>query len=334
MISPYAGQKPQQRSFADILGDEPTHGGDYDYQRSMSPSKVGQGKNHQPSRIFNGQQDVDEVDSPTEKSNTYIRADPSKFKHFDFVDGSDPNHAPEPGVPFDQKPKSKHDSQWSFEDFVTPAKSKPSRGMRPSEPTHWSMESSTAETKDLPLGKSRRDAEKHFELQDDGELPPSQQRIATRQKGVGHNQGHALYQDNIFGRDETAAAPDRALGNITNIKSRGKEFDPHFTMSDDSPAPVQRTQHVPENRRKAVKMMDVNWSLADESPTSQKENTLRSSRPQNDSHIHIAGDGMGGKKGTGRHWLYGGDDVAEPHKPIISRKPNQNSSQKSFNWDF
>lgn len=107
---------------------------------------------------------------------------------------------------------------------------------------------------------------------------------------------------------EEAGKNERALGNITNVKDRGKDFDHHFDIADNSP--VNPHQHVPEGHKKAVQMMEHNWDTYDRSPAGQKEN-----RPVENTASHkitIAGDGMGGRKGTNRDWLYGEtDEVAQ-----------------------
>jgi hypothetical protein len=282
VVSPYAGTRPRQRSFTEILGDEPTSPSAG--RRAMSPSKGGQGKNFQPSRIFDGQEDVDrpplELQQHTKKR--YIKPHPKKYSHFEFADGSDPQDSPQKGQHFDDLPKTKRDSQWSFEDFTTPQKVKPSKTMRAQDVRHWDTDrDATEETPVYQAAKPRRDADPHFELPDDGknELP---------------------------------------LGNITNVKERGKDFDHHFEIADNSPAhPQQRANEG--GHKKAVQMMDRHWDTYDKSPATQKEN-----RPIENtaSHkINIAGDGMGGRKGTNRDWLYGEtEDVAQP---IPTRKqPN------------
>lgn len=370
VVSPYAGSRPRQRGFAEILGDEPQ--GDDASQQSMSPAKAGSGKNFQPMRIFDGQEnhgggDDDDDDTPKTKGGTYIRPNPRKYEHFDFADGSDPTDKPIRGVPLDEKPKSKHDSQWSFNDFVTPQKPKPSRSIRHQDVRHWDTEATGADNADKPVGKGRRDAETHFELQDDGERPPNQDRANAKPRGAMHNEGLGLYKNKLFDQENATPAPKRALGNITNLKDRTKDFDAHFAMTDDSPAlEPQRPQNVPETRMKAVKMMDANWSAYDQSPTSQKENQPRTkAREDTRIHIggdamggkkgsdrswlhgatdepkegiHIAGDGMGGKKGTNRDWLYGpadGDvDEAPAPKPLAPRKGGAAPAQKSSFWDF
>lgn len=364
VVSPYAGNRPRQRGFTEILGDEPHDDEDEHRQRSMSPTKVGGGKNFQPMRIFDGQEhreEEEEEESP-KRGSTYIRPNPRKYEHFDFADGSDPQDHPERGVSQEERPRSKHDSQWSFNDFVTPHKPKPTKTYRHQDERHWDTEAKNDDEAGKPAGKGRRDAETHFELQDDGERLPHQDRPGTRPRGAMHNEGLGLYKNKLFDQEAATPGPKRALGNITNLKDRDKDFDAHFAMTDDSPAPApHRSQNVPEARMKAVKMMDANWAAYDKSPTSQKENQpqaktqedtkihiagdgmggkkgtdrdwLYGGAAEEKERIHIAGDGMGGKKGTDRNWLYGGNAEEELPKPAPSRKGNAAASQKSF-WDF
>ncbi|KAF5125606.1 hypothetical protein E5D57_010296 [Metarhizium anisopliae] len=337
VVSPYAGHRQGQRSFADVLGDDPTgeHYGE-NHHRSASPSKAGQGKNVQPMRIFEGQEHVEEEEEQTPKTtkNKYIKPNPQRYSHFDFADGSDPQDKPQPGVSFENRPKSKHDSQWDFQDFTTPHKTQPTKQYRAQDVRHWDTEASNMEDDSAhQIGKARRDAETHFELQDDGERLPHQERANTRPRGSMHNDGLGLYKNKLFDQGGATPEPKRALGNITNLKGRGNDFDPHFAMTDESPAPESsRNHHIPEGRMKAVRMMDANWSSYDKSPAAQKENKRGEARFLEDNQINIAGDGMGGRKGTNRDWLYGGGGDDDTPKPT-SRKANPGAAQKSF-WDF
>jgi len=362
VVSPYGGSRPQQRSFTDVLGDEPGAAEPPSPSKSLSPGKVGSGKNFQPMRIFNNNQEevVDEDTPKAGSSNQYIRPNPTKYQHFDFADGSDPQDAPTSGVPFDEKPKSKHDSQWSFDDFVTPSKPKPSKAHRHQDVRHWDTDKNAiASEAAVQAGKGRRDAETHFELQDDGERIVHADRPGARARGSVHNDQLGLYKNKLFDKDETTPEPKRALGNITNLSHRGKDFDPHFSMTDDSPEKqAQNPAKVSDNRQKAVKMMDANWSSYDESPK-QKENA-RQAKPEAGSGINIAGDGMGGRKGADRNWLYGAEEDSginiagdgmggrkganrdwlygeeagqELPKPAAGRRTNQSAQQKNF-WDF
>jgi hypothetical protein len=334
VVSPYGGHRPQQRSFADILGDEAAEDGAaaMDRSRAASPTKSGYGKNYQPMRLFESQQEggEDEETPKGKAGNQYIRPNAKKFSHFDFADGSDPQDGPKPGVAFEEKPKSKHDSQWSFNDFVTPHKSKPSKSTRAQDVRHWGTEEDAWEkNEEEPAGKARRDAETHFELQDDGDRVAHPDRAGTRPRGATHNENLGLYKNNVISQEEATPGPKRALGNITNIKDRGKDFDAHWTMTDDSPSQAEAKEAVPHHT-KAVKMMESNWSSYDESPVSQKENA-RMTKARDESTIHIAGDGMGGKKGTDRSWMYGGGGADEPQKPTGKRL---GANQQSSLWDM
>lgn len=339
VVSPYGGKHRRgERSFADVLGDDPSgehYEGGHNRHRSSSPSKGGQGKNVQPMRIFEGQEHVEEDEVPRTKNN-FIRPNPQKYNHFDFADGSDPQDRPKPGVALENRPKSKHDSQWDFQDFSTPSKPLPTKHYRAQDVRHWDTEASNMEDSDPTqhARKGRRDAETHFELQDDGERLPHQDRANARPRGSMQNENMGLYKNKLFDRELAAPDSQRALGNITNLGGRGKDFDPHFAMADESPAPTlsSRNQHVAESRMKAVKQMDANWSSYDHSPKNQKENQQRGeAKFLEDNKINIAGDGMGGRKGTNRDWLYGPTEDESP-KPT-SRKTNPSAAQKSF-WDF
>ncbi|CAI4216676.1 unnamed protein product [Parascedosporium putredinis] len=305
VISPYAGTRPRERSFNEILGDEPydEDDGSPSRGRSQSPSKeqeeeedgrersrsqtqhiapkAGSSKNFQPSRLF--EVDEAEQDSPDAKpkNDRFYRPNPKRFQHFDF-DGDDSRGAEEDvgaGTPGGDRSRSrsKHDSSWSFDDFVTPQKSGPAKG--------------------------RRDAQHHFEYSEDGEAV-------------------------------MAGSGQAALGNITNtsLRDRKKTFDAQFTMTDEPEDELTpQPRKVSEDRKKAVKMMEANWAAVDVPPPRQNEN-LRETAPapgrklQNrgiviagdgmgsrktgpgadratEKKIHIGGDGMGGKKGTVRDWL-------------------------------
>lgn len=300
IVTPYAGKnRPQHRRFEDVLGDSPD-GQNFDPSQLVSPAKAGQGRNYQPMRIFDGQEDQELDDSPKPRPNSqFIRPDPRKYNHFDFVDGSDPNDAPKPGVSVDNRPKSKHDSQWSFDDFQTPVKHKPSKAIRHQDVRHWGIDSeSPANQKQTPAqftAKGRRDAEAHFELQDDGEQVPRQER--PRPKGAVQNEAMGLYKNQLFDQDNADAPSDRTLGNITNLAHRGKDFDAH-------------------------------WEMRDESPMQNKENT-RLSGAQETGRIHIAGDGMGGRAGTNRDWLYGDDSENLPTK-----KPTGRGKDFESHWEL
>lgn len=351
-VSPYAGTRPRQRTFEEILGDE-TNFDSPERQGSPSkaiPPKIGAGKNFPVSRLFDKPDDApSEPDSPDDGKSPerYLKPHPKKFNHFDFVDGSDPADAPQAGVAFDSI-KSKHRQTWDFEDFQTPQKPKFGKPLRKQEMRHWGTDENdidespakAAPGKAGPPGKARRDADAHFEMLDDGST--SVQRGPARPRGAGYTGGMSLYNNHMVTEDgsDPHQSPDpRALGNITNQKHRTKNEGPHFTMGDNSPTYDERPHApVPDDRKKNISNMQSSWSTYDKSPAAQKENKpsqapddLRENGPNH--RIKLGGDGMGNPKG-GRGWSLG-DDSEEEKGPaaVPGRKGAAQKAANSF-WDY
>ncbi|KAI9836513.1 MAG: hypothetical protein M1838_005014 [Thelocarpon superellum] len=289
-------------------------------EAAQTPLTIGAGKHYHASRLF--EEDEAPQASPTgHAAEHFYKANPKKYHHFDFADGSEEQDKPKPSP---ARPKSKHDSQWDFEDFVTP--SKPVTKVRGQDVRHfgWSDDEVNADSpiKQKRVDKPRRDAETHFEFQDDG-TPEGEKRPTGVPRGTSHNNGLGLYENNLYNEDGTvpASPPKRQqplpLGNVTNINNHRKVFDSQFSILDDSPASKDAAAEKPvtHNRQQAVKMMDSNWSAYDESPETQdkKENVAGGdSRPRKTgTGIMTAGDGMGGRKGTGRQWGFGDDSDGE-----------------------
>ncbi|KAI1407485.1 hypothetical protein F5Y13DRAFT_126360 [Hypoxylon sp. FL1857] len=341
VISPRGGARPRQRDFTEILGDEPVEGPSR--ERSESPSKAvapkaGVEKKFQPSRLFEEEETAeDNLPEAVASPSRFIRPNPKKYSHFDFDDGSnEPQDAPRPADPTPKK--TKHTSQWSFDDFVTPQKAKPSKVLQKQNVRHWGTEDD--EVQESPerkpvAPKPRRDAETHFEFVDDG---PNGEPRTTRPRGATHNNGLGLYKNNLYNEEGGETAPADAsqpLGAITNLKDRGRDFEAHWDMTDDSPAQKPKAKPaVGEDRKKVVKMMDANWSTYDQSPV-QKENKpiAQRSGTNGERGIHIGGDGMGGGKGSNRDWLFGDVDDTQPPKPATRRKAAA-ANTGGFNWDF
>jgi hypothetical protein len=353
IVSPYAGRRPRQRSFTEILGDEPveepaspSNGRD----RSQSPSKaiapkIGAGKNFQRMRLFDTDETVEEetaADAHDRKQSIdrVLRPDPKKYQHFNLEDGAEaqsaqgaraPKAAPKPAP----DRKSKHDSNWSFDDFVTPQKPVASRGMhRARDVRHWGADNEVLENTPAPhapVVKARRDAEAHFELIDDGPGRSEASNASRLPRGAMQNEGQHLYDNRLHTEDGTVPSPVApALSNITNLGGRNKTFEPHFDMTDESPnhsdGPSEPVK-LPEDRKKAVRMMESNWSTYDRSPVSRKENDDPNVKQ---TGIVIAGDGMGGKKGTSRGWLHGEDE--EEFVPTANK--GGRGPPTSSMWDY
>jgi hypothetical protein len=374
VVAPRASAKPPPRDYHDLFV-----GNDSDNSpasptktpaalRSESPSKSnviapkgGAGKNYAPSRLF----DTEDAEIPSPEKNHsaehLYRPNPTKYQHFDFADSSETDEKPRP---LKEVKASKHGSQWKFDDFNTPAKVVPTKVLRTNDVRHWG--NSDDEVVDSPIKvkkvhQPRKDAESQFEFQDDG--TPEGPRLVGRPRGTGQNTGLSLYKNNLYDEENSGSSAEEGpkhLDTIANVKDRSKDFDPHFKFADDSPAPKPAPVHISEDRAKAVKMMDANWSSYDQSPN-QKENvpasptTTRSAtgavkgplaeatntmsnRNDNPKGISIGGDGMGGKKGTGRQWGFGddsdGEEVNKPGKFMTGRTQGKNQATGGDFWDF
>lgn len=341
IVTPKAGTRPRQRSLTEILGDKTDNG--IPNGRNHSPSKAGAGKNFAPNRLFEAQQEEPEEPEtpPRSKRDSYLKPNPKKYHHFDFADGSDPQDTPKPGVPLDKRPKSKHDSSWDFEDFITPQKVLPTRGIsRRQDRVHWStVEDEAQETpvsKPAPP-KPRHDNDTHFQIEDDGGSHDKCRLIARR--GEAHNIGLGLYKNDLFDESEENGGLT-ALGNITNLKDRRKDFDSQFNVTDNSPHASSKIQHITEDRKKAVRMMESSWDAYDESPR-QKENlplgyrgngnNTKNLAPEEGGRVYqVAGDGMGSRKGA-RGWSIGDSDEESTPQPV---KRQTQRAKSSFDWDF
>lgn len=374
VVATRASAKPPPRDYHDLfVGNDSDHSKDASPERSDSPSrpvptKSGAGKNYRPSRLFESDEVVD-ADSPIKPSTTkepaehFYRPNPKKYSHFDFGEGGDPQDVPKP-TPL-RKTGSKHGSSWNFDDFNTPQANVPTKGLRNNEVRHWG--NSDDEVIDSPIkakkqDKPRKDAETHFEFKDDG--TPDAVRLIGRPRGAGQNTGLGLYKNNLYDEETGATGNDevRVQNTIANTKDRRKDFDAHFAMTDDSPA-TKNSQHVDrEDRAKVIKNMGSSWDTYDESP-SQKENVPLSSTaskptavgkgPLSESTntmsnrndvpkgIMTAGDGMGGKKGSGRQWGFGDDSdgeetggVNQPTKYRTGKTQGKNQASGGDFWDF
>lgn len=362
VVAPRASARPAQRDFHDLFAnnDNDSAPTDNNGNRSTSPNRAvapkgGAGKNYQPSRIFDAQSDENSAFAgrPHLKEERSWKSSPKKYSHFDFADGSDPQDAPKPAAI--SEIKSKHASTWDFDHFQTPEKIVPGKVLGVGNVRHWGTEND--EVMESPIrpkaeAKPRRDADTHFQFVDDG-TPENKRPVIGRPRGQGMDNGMGLYRGhNVYDEDEQPTqSSGPALKNITNVKDRSKDFDPHFAMTDSSPAGEKKQARIPEDQAKAIKMMSSNWDTYDNSPsTDQKENNPAtfspSSRPihakgplsertaeqskgitiagdgmgsrkgaetgvQKANGIRIGGDGMGGKGGVGRSWGFGDESDGE-----------------------
>lgn len=365
VVAPRASAKPTPRDYSELFAgdeeDDVASPGKARRERSVSPAKSiapkgGAGKNYQPSRLFENDENSP-APKPNQRESMY-RPNPKKFNHFDFDDGSNPQETPI----FHQsrQGKAKGASQWDFDSFNTPEKPKPKN--LPQQVRHWGTDDDVVEQ--TPLGqpkqdKPRKDAETHFEFIDDG-TPEVSRRMIGRPRGTGMNNGLGLYENNLYDSDGTPGnktLDEKPASGIVPTKDRSKDFEPHFELTD-KVAPVNENKKVPEDQAKHVKMMEKSWQSYDASPgPNQKENArptpaalsettnaLKNRNNNQNKGISTAGDGMGGKKGSGRQWGFGDDSDGEEHNRLnssngafMSGKRQGNASQTASGggfWDF
>ena len=80
------------------------------------PVKTGAGKNFQPNRLFEETNEDRIQGTPLS-----VKTNGKKYDHFEFGDGDDDQTTPRVAQEASRN-RSKHMSQWDFEDFVTPEK--------------------------------------------------------------------------------------------------------------------------------------------------------------------------------------------------------------------
>lgn len=182
--------------------------------------------------------------------------------------------------------------------------------------------------------KARPDQAAHFEFEDDG--TPEAQRKAPPAKGRLQNKGMGLYRDHVThstsddeGDDAYQGDSKQPLGDVTSTvrnENRKKDFGAQWEMNDDSPAADKTTSK--SGNGKILKNMATNWEVYEQPLQQSKKENIE--RP-----IKTSGNGMGGRKGTGASWSFGGGEEEEYNAP--ARKPRMNARAAEANashWDF
>lgn len=340
-VAPRASAKPPPRDYHDLFVGNESDASPVSREKIASPQKEnmtpgpiapkgGAGKNYQPSRLFeNDNSQPGTPGTPIESSIKFIKPDPKKYSHFEFGDGN------EKQKPMAARPKSKHQSNWDFADFMTPDKV-PIK-IRGQDVRHfgWSDDEPVMDSpaKHPAVAKARPDANTNFDFRDDG--TPGGARRPGHPRGQGNGKGFGMYQTNVFDESDLPPSPEKGHA-LANLKDRRKNFDPNFSMTDDSPSQSANVdmQSIPEARAKVVQQMGAQWDATDQSPgphptskiedvsnptSGDKENVLNGGG-QKHVGIKSGGDGMGGKKGAGRSWGFGDDS---PGPQTASKNENR-----------
>lgn len=315
-VAPRTSARPAQRDYHDLFVGSESDKSPASQLMTPSPqkadpsnglAKTGGGKNFQPSRLFENQANKQEE--------TYIKTDPTKYNHFDFADGSE-DPRPEPAKP---RPKSKHDSQWGFEDFTTPAKAAAKPHSQDVRHFSWSDdELVNSPIKNPPaMPKPRRDAETHIEFQDDGIPEPG--RRAGHPRGMGSaNTAAGLYHNNVYDEEGSTSPekPARSYDTAPNIKDRAKDFAPHFDMTDSPGGRGESTGQTAQrpNIANRNKTFGSQWDVVDEAAEARENpGTIPShghakERKAFESHWDVGDDtsGLGEKSASERNRPAGG----------------------------
>ncbi|KAL9601365.1 MAG: hypothetical protein Q9219_002541 [cf. Caloplaca sp. 3 TL-2023] len=340
--------KPPPRDYHDLFVGDDADRSPSSRARPASPQKeniapkAGAGKNFQPNRLF---ENIDEQPAtPGSRSPDKARIPhPQKFNHFEFSD--QPLEKSQQPIP--ARPKTKHQSQWDFEDFSTPEKLP--QKIRSQDVRHfgWGDDDSAHESpaKYANAHQPRPDAKSNFDFVDDGS-PAGGRRPAGPPRGHAADRGAGLYKNSLFNEEGAPPSPEKKgahpLSSVTNLKDRHKDFDPHFEMADASPAggaaKHDRSQKpIHENRAKAVKMMDAQWEAKDQSPEPRYLAQSKASGKEN-TGIKTGGDGMGGRKDAQRRWGFGDESDEDGTGGVNGgkfqpAKKQQAPKEDSF-WDY
>lgn len=357
--------KPPPRDYHDLFVGNDSDGSPAAAQQlspqkdrtSVIAPKGGSGKNFQPSRLF--EDDSTQPGSPGTPGE-YYKVNTKRYNHFELGEGN--QDAGGNGRKLPNRPKSKHQSQWDFEDFMTPEKVP--QKIRDQDVRHfgWSDDEPIMDSpmKHPAVHQPRPDARTNFDFEDDG-TPAADRRPTGHPRGQANSRGIGLYKNDLFEQPDRSPSPEKhsqPLSAVTNLLNRNKNFTTHFSMADESPRDSDSNgypKHVPEARAKAVKMMGAQWAPTDESPVlpSKTQNVS-----QNDQHraaskdkenydtatgnrhigIKSGGDGMGGKKGLGRNWGFGDDSDEDGVGGLNAGKFKAGKKQQAPTehtlWDF
>lgn len=343
--------KPPPRDYHDLFVGDEADASPKSKARPASPQKEnapiapksGAGKNFQPIRLFDniGEQPATPGANSPDKAR---KPHPTKFNHFDFSDA--PNENSMQTLP--ARPKTKHQSQWDFEDFSAPEKA--SQKIRSQDVRHFGWGDDTGHespAKHPNVPHARPDAKSHFEFLDDA-TPPSGKRAAGLPRGHAADRGAGLYQNNLFDEDSASQSPEKKaahpLSTVTNLKDRRKDFDPHFEIKDQSPSSFnsqQSKQPIPDARVKAIKTMNAQWEATDQGPeppaSKIRQNNARAAGKENVG-IKTGGDGMGGRKDAVRSWGFGDESDEDGKDGVNGRRfqpaKKQQAPKDDDFWDY
>jgi hypothetical protein len=117
--------KPPPRDLSELFVGEdpksPSPAGTTSPQKARNLGKVGGGKNYKPNRLFDEAEES--AATPGGIKTAGVKTNAKKYNHFEFGQGEEDEATPK-AKEAPRPTRTKHQSQWDFEDFVTPEKIK------------------------------------------------------------------------------------------------------------------------------------------------------------------------------------------------------------------
>ncbi|KAJ5660406.1 hypothetical protein N7507_006857 [Penicillium longicatenatum] len=190
------------------------------------------------------------------------KSNPTRFNHFEI--GAADADLEKPEEPKRVKPRNQ--PQWDFGDVATPQKAPPVPvGLSEQDRNFGCSDEASAPTPPVRqhVNKPRRDADVHFQMNEDAEEDDG--RIISSYQ----SRGQGLYENRLFDGGEQEPKGSAPLSQLSNNSNRQKSSDVHWAMGDISPAVSNKDNKkvsVPEDRLKSVKMMESSWDNYDKSP--------------------------------------------------------------------
>ncbi|KAJ5547195.1 hypothetical protein N7494_004780 [Penicillium frequentans] len=210
--------------------------------------------------VGNLQETRDEIN--LDQTRAPYKSNPKRFNHFEIgADDREPEKTDE-----SKRGKPRNQSQWDFGDVATPKKAAPVHvGLSEQDRNFGCSDEAGAPTPPVRqhVNKPRRDADVHFQMNEDTEEDDG--RIISSYQ----SRGQGLYENRLFDEGEQESKGSAPLSQLSNNSNRQKSSDVHWAMGDISPAVSKKDDKnvpVPEDRLKSVKMMESSWDNYDQSP--------------------------------------------------------------------
>jgi len=283
VVSPYAGRRPRQRSFTEILGDEPqdpespTDG----RNRSESPSKASVSRTRPRQRSFTeilGDEPVDEPGSPSEgrgrshspgkviapKVGAGKNFQPQRIFDEEVADDTPETHERKPSAGRFVRPDPKKYEHFDFDDgseTPAPPAPKPATGKKTVHESSWSFEDFTTPQKPIAMKGGHRARDIRHWGPDNELLPNTPNPNAPVPKPRRDNEAHFEFVDDGEQTEEQRSRPTRSSVHSKHL------FENRLPITDDAKDDVPEKPSVKvANAKDRLKDFGAHFDLTDSSP--------------------------------------------------------------------